>query len=105
MKRKKRQRKKQGKEAVQISELPHRLNYVHKHLDKLWEHVAVTNQRLDNVEVQLNLLSRLVTILCIENLGMKLGTFKRLVRRLEKETIADSEIRDLQDLFELKSRK
>jgi hypothetical protein len=82
-------------------DLHHDVKYTHKHLDKLWEHVAVTNSRLYNLEAQVNLVSRLVTTMCIEKFGMKLKTFRRLIQRIEKEAIADSEIRDLQDLFEL----
>ena len=28
-------------------DLAHRLDYINKHLDKLWEHVSVTNERLE----------------------------------------------------------
>jgi phage shock protein A len=89
----------------QESELRHDLKYTHKHLDKLWEHVSVTNVRLAAMEAQLNMLSRLVTTLCIEKMGIKLKSFRRLIQRLEKEAIADSEIRDLQDLYEMETHR
>jgi hypothetical protein len=84
----------------QGKDLRHDLKYINKHLDKLWEHVAITNTRLYHLEAQVNLISRLITTLCIEKFGLKLKTFRRLVQRIEKEAIADSEIRDLQELFE-----
>jgi hypothetical protein len=87
--------------ARHTSDFKHDVQYIHKHIDKLWEHVVVTNERIGNLEAQVNLLSRLVTTLCIEKLGIKLRSFKRLVCRLEQEAIADSEIRDLQELFQI----
>ncbi len=87
--------------SKQAVDTHHDIRYVHKHLDKLWEHVAQTNERLGHIEAQINMLSRLVTTLCIEKLGIRLKSFKRLIQRLEQEAIADSEIRDLQELFSM----
>jgi|SRR3989338_8698121 len=86
-------------------ELRHRLDYVSKHLDKLWEHVATTNERLQNLEIYANIVSRLLTTICVEKLGIKLNTLKRLLRQIEKETIADSQVNYLEDLYRLEGRK
>ncbi len=75
--------------------------YLKKHLDKIWEHVSVTNQRLQDIETQLNLLSRLVATLAVEKLGMKTFHLVRLIRRIEKEAIAADQIKNLEDLYKL----
>lgn len=109
-KRKQRIRKKQrvirrSEMGRAIADLEHDIKYIHKHLDKLWEHVAHTNGRLQALETQVNLVSRLLTTLCIENFDMRLSEFRRLIRRIEKEAIADSEVRTLQDLFKIERGK
>ena len=102
---KKRKRRRSGHIAYPTGEVHHDIKYIHKHLDKLWEHVHGTNQRLQILETQVNLVSRLLTTLCIENFDMRLSEFRKLIRRIEKEAIADSEVRNLQDLFRMESRK
>ena len=86
-------------------ELQHRLDYIGKHLDKLWEHVAMTNERLQNIEIYINIISRLITTVFIEKVGVKLNTLKRLLRRIEQETIQDSQINYLEDLYRLEGKK
>ena len=76
-------------------------DYLKKHLDKIWEHVSVTNERLQNLEVQVNLLSRLVATLAVEKLGMKTFHLIRLIRRIEKEAITADQIQHLEDLYKL----
>ena len=77
------------------------LDYIKKHLDKIWEYVAESSDRLQNLEVQMNLLGRLVTALAVEKLNMRLSALRRLIRRIEKETIEDSQIRHLEELYRL----
>ena len=86
-------------------EIAHRLDYIGKHLDKLWEHVATTNERLQDLEIYANIISRLITTICIEKLGIKLGVLKRLLRRIEKETIADSQINYLEELYRMEGKR
>lgn len=89
----------------QARELHHQLDYIRKHVDKLWEQTTTTNERLQDLEIQVNLISRLITLLCIEKLGMKLRLFRRLVRRVEKETIADLQIHHLEELYRLEPKR
>ncbi len=89
----------------EVHDVRHEVDYVRKHLDKIWEHVTVTNERLQDLEIQMNLLSRLLTIICIEKLGIKLKAFKQLVRRIEKETVADLQIHHLEELYRLEAKR
>lgn len=59
------------------------------------------DDRLTNLEVHVNLLARLLTTLCIEKLGIRVGALKRLVRRIEKEALRDSQIMELESLYNL----
>ena len=57
--------------------------------------------RLTDLEIHINLLTRLLTTLCIEKFGMRALTLKRLVRRIEKEAFRDSQIMELESLYRL----
>ena len=84
--------------------LHHDLEYIKKHLDKLWEHVAQTNERLTDLEVQSNLIARLLTTLCIEKLKIPSDALGKLIKRLEQETIEDSQIMHLEQLYSLEHK-
>ena len=86
---------------VEQQELKQEIAYLKKHLDTIWKHVTVTNERLQALEVQTNLISRLVATLAIEKLGMKTFHLVRLIRRIEKEAVTADQIRDLEDLYNL----
>jgi len=77
------------------------VDYLKKHLDKLWEHAHDASERLQDVEVHLNLLTRLLTALCVEKLGIRLGVLKRMIKKIEREVIRDSQILHLESLYEL----
>ena len=77
------------------------MEYLKKHLDKLWEHAEEASERLQDIEVHVNLLTRLITALCIEKLGMRIGVLKRLIKKIEKEAIRDSQIHQLESLYKL----
>jgi len=91
-----RKKKAQNEDALQ-----HELNYLKKHLDKLWEQAQEASDRLQDVEVHLNLLTRLLTAVCVEKLGMRLGVLKRMIKKIEKEAIRDSQIHHLESLYQL----
>ena len=57
--------------------------------------------RLTDLEVHVNLLARLLTTLCLEKLGLRADALKRLVRRVEKEALRDSQIMELESLYKL----
>lgn len=83
------------------SSLKAELDYLKKHLDKLWEHAQESSQRLQDLEIHVNLLTRLITALCIEKLGMRIGVLKRLIKKIEKEAIRDTQILHLESLYQL----
>ena len=58
-------------------------------------------ERVQDIEIHLNLLTRLLTTLCIEKFGMRVGVLKRLIKRIEKEAIRDSQILHLESLYNL----
>ncbi|MDD5226351.1 MAG: hypothetical protein PHV97_04095 [Candidatus Omnitrophica bacterium] len=59
------------------------------------------DDRLTSLEVHVNILARLLTTLCIEKLGIRMGALRRLVRRVEKEAVRDSQIMELESLYKL----
>jgi len=79
-------------------------DYTKQHLNKLWEIHNNHEERLNDMELQINLLTRLITTLCLEKLGYRLSEFRKLIRRTEKELADDSEIAHLESLFSLESR-
>lgn len=58
-------------------------------------------ERLTDIEIHVNILARLLTTLCIEKFGMRVGALRRLVRRVEKEAVRDSQIMELESLYKL----
>lgn len=80
------------------------LDYLKKHLDKLWERAQDASERLQDIEVHVNLLTRLVTALCVEKLGMRVGVLKRLIKKIEKEVIQETQIHHLESLYKLPHR-
>jgi len=79
----------------------HDVEYLKKHVDKLWEQAQDASERLQDIEVHMNLLTRLVTAICVEKLGMRIGVLKRMVKKIEKEVIRDSQIHHLESLYNL----
>lgn len=75
--------------------------YLKKHVDKLWEQVQDASERLQDIEVHVNLLTRLLTALCVEKLGMRIGVLKRMIRKIEKEAIRDTQVHQLESLYKL----
>jgi len=61
----------------------------------------IAEKRFLAIEVHLNLLTRLLTTLCIEKFGIRALALKRLVRRIEKEASRDSQIMELESLYGL----
>lgn len=62
-----------------------------------------SEDRLQDIEIHINLLTRLITTLCIEKLGMRVGVLKRLIKKVEKEAIRDSQIMHLESLYQMPS--
>ncbi len=72
-----------------------------KDVSKANEEGERVDERLTDLEVHMNILARLLTTLCIEKFGMRVGALKRLVRRVEKEAVRDSQIMELESLYKL----
>ncbi len=72
-----------------------------KQVEKLGKQVDKLQERLEDAEIHINLLTRLITTLCVEKLGMRVGVLKRLLKRIEKEAIRDSQILHLESLYNL----
>ena len=85
----------------EIRLLQNDIGYIKKHLDKLWQIGTESSQRLQDAEVQINLLSRLVVTLAIEKMNMRLSVLRRMIRRIEKDAITDSQIQQLESLYKL----
>ncbi len=70
-------------------------------IEKLWDFAEKSDERLQDIEIHVNLLTRLFTTLCIEKFGMRVGVLKRMIKRIEKEAIRDSQILHLESLYNL----
>ena len=74
---------------------------LNRRIESFSEANARSGERLSDLEAHVNLLTRLLTALCIEKLGMRLGVLRRLVKRIESEAIRDSQIMELESLYKL----
>jgi hypothetical protein len=74
---------------------------VREQINKLIEASAQSEERLQDLEIHVNLLTRLLTTLCIEKLGMRVGVLKRMIKRIETEAIRDSQIIHLENLYKM----
>lgn len=107
MRRKRTLKKKIGNRAVALSHAEEALNWhselarIKRHIDKLWEIAEQHEERLQDIEIHCNLLTRLLTTICVEKFGMRIGVLKRLIKRIEKEAIRDSQILHLESLYKL----
>lgn len=81
-----------------------RLEEFRQNLVKLEKSFVESDQRISDLEIQVNLLTRLLTTICLEQLGLRLSQFRRLIRRMEKEAEEDSEISHLESLFSLEPK-
>mgnify|MGYP001225702168 CR=1 FL=1 len=72
-----------------------------KEMARVAETGAGEDDRLTDLEVHVSLLARLLTTLCIEKMGIQVGALRRLVRRVEKEALRDSQIMELESLYKL----
>lgn len=77
------------------------LEELKKEFLSLKEAGSKNEDRLADIEIHLNLLTRLLTTLCIEKFGIRAGALKSLVRRIEKEAMRDSQIMELESLYHL----
>ena len=76
--------KKTGGAFKEVLSLYAKIADLKKEMGKVAESGERVDDRLTDIEVHVNLLARLLTTLCIENLGIRTAALKRLVRRIEK---------------------
>ena len=57
--------------------------------------------RTQELEIHMSLMIRLLTTLCIEKFGMRVGVLKRLIKQAEQEAIRDSQIIQLENWFQM----
>ncbi|MEI7750627.1 MAG: hypothetical protein WCJ71_00935 [Candidatus Omnitrophota bacterium] len=93
--------KRTGGALKEVLSLYVKLADLKKEVGKSAERGELVNDRLTGLEVHVNILARLLTTLCIEKLGIRIGALKRLVRRVEKEAVRDSQIMELESLYKL----
>lgn len=73
-------------------------------VSKLLQSVQGLEDRMQDAEIHINLLTRLLTTLCVEKFGMRIGVLKRLIKRIEKEAIRDSQIMHLESLYQMPAK-
>lgn len=94
-------RKKAGGALKDALSLYAKLADLKKEMAKTTEAGAETGGRLTDLEIHVNLLARLLTTLCIEKMGIRVGALQRLIKRIEKEAVRDSQIMELESLYKL----
>ena len=92
---------KAGGTFKEVLSLYAKLADIKKEMGKVAEGGERAEDRLTDMEIHVNLLARLLTTLCLEKLGIPIGALKRLVRRVEKEAVRDSQIMELESLYKL----
>ena len=102
--RKKDQKKTAARPENQILDYHTEVHQLKKSMQKLWDLLAQSDERLQDMEIHVNLVTRLITTLCVEKLGMRIGVLKRLIKRIEKEALRDSQIMHLEELYKLPAR-
>jgi hypothetical protein len=93
--------KKTGGAFKEVLSLYAKLGDLKKEMGKVAEGGERAEDRLTSMEIHVNILARLLTTLCVEKFGIRTGALKRLVRRVEKEAVRDSQIMELESLYKL----
>lgn len=93
--------KKGGGSLREVLSLYAKISELRKEIGKATGIGTRAEERLTDLEIHVNLLARLLTTLCIEKLGMRVGALRSMVRRIEKEALRDSQIMELEFLYKL----
>ncbi len=88
---------------VNALELSAEISDIRDILEGLGDQANELGERVQDIEIHVNLLTRLLTTLCIEKFGVRVGVLKRLIKRIEQEAIRDSQISHLESLYNLSS--
>jgi len=68
---------------------------------ELGQEKETLHTRTQELEIHMSLMIRLLTTLCIEKFGMRVGVLKRLIKKAEEEAIRDSQIIQLESWFHM----
>lgn len=98
---KKQQKQKQSVSHEDSLSLYSELHQLKKQIEEMSLNMEQYADRIEDAEIHINLLTRLLTTLCVEKFGMRVGVLKRLLQRIEKEAIRDSQISHLESLYNL----
>ena len=105
---KKRSKKQAPKMSSQACYSPAQSLEVHAELERLSKQIQdltlaakKSEDRIEDLEIHVHLLTRLVTTLCIEKLGMRVGVLKRMIQKIEKDAVRDSQIMHLESLYNM----
>ena len=101
MKKKKKVEKKSS--LTEVLALYAQVSDLKNHLKETLENKARDEDRITDLEVHINLLTRLLTTLCIERFGFRVATLRRLVKRIENQAVRDSQIYELELLYKKSS--
>lgn len=74
---------------------------IKRRLEEMTQTAESLASRLEDAEIHINLLTRFITTICIEKIGMRIGVLKRLLKRVENEAVRDSQIHQLESLYNL----
>lgn len=100
-KKKKLPTRKNGNSLSDFLSIYSKLSEMKQQIDKFSEGSSQHESRLADLEVHVSLVTRLLTTLCVEKFGITIPVLKRLVKRIEKEAVRDSQISELESLYQL----
>ncbi len=101
MKKKKKVRKKSS--LNEVLSLYAQVLDLRNHLKETLAKKVRNEDRITDLEIHVNLLTRLLTTLCIERFGFRVATLRRLVKRIESQALRDSQIYELELLYKKSS--
>ncbi|HOG24277.1 MAG TPA: hypothetical protein PK590_06480 [Candidatus Omnitrophota bacterium] len=101
MKKKKKVRKKSS--LNEVLSLYAQVLDLRNHLKETLAKKVRNEDRITDLEIRVNLLTRLLTTLCIERFGFRVATLRRLVKRIESQALRDSQIYELELLYKKSS--
>ena len=87
-----------GREALRFYT---EMSQLKRKIDKLTDNTEDMAMRMEDAEIHINLLTRFITTICVEKIGMRVGVLKRLLKRVEREAVRDSQILHLESLYNL----
>lgn len=94
-------RKRLSSPAEETMALYTQIDQLEKKVTALGDYIEHLSSRLEDAEIHINLLTRFVTTVCVEKMGMRVGVLKRLLKRVEQEAVRESQISHLESLYNM----